>query len=317
MTITPFAVKVLSALAISLSLYFFRHSYYNLFYEINVLHITFITTISVCIKELISFLFEYIGDFKLKDYIGKPNSKSSIAGRKDILYILNKDGDDGNLGNNSLKRPSTFEGEDFHKKSRLDSSDDGGNHDNGSSNKPEDSGSGTQPSGSGTQPSGSGTQPSDGKSIADDLRNYQVDSDSGSSYDSSRLNYMKLHEINKSETGQNMIRTNDAVGDSIPQFEENVATMEDPKRIRQLQLMMSALKSVQEASPDTPLAESQISTLAVKIGICESRLSELEGQNADQSQDKGKGKAVEYRISESYSENENKSKDKGKGKANE
>jgi hypothetical protein len=101
----------------------------------NLFHIAFITTISVFFKEFIYFLIEYFEDLKLKDSIGKSNSKGSIA--KNIPSILNKD--------------------------------------DGSSNKPEDSGSGAQAS-------GSGTQPSDGKSIADDLGNYQYDSDSDFDY---------------------------------------------------------------------------------------------------------------------------------------
>jgi hypothetical protein len=81
----------------------------------NLFHIAFITTISVFFKEFIYFLIEYFEDLKLKDSIGKSNSKGSIA--KNIPSILNKD--------------------------------------DGSSNKPEDSGSGAQASGSGTQGSGS------------------------------------------------------------------------------------------------------------------------------------------------------------------
>jgi hypothetical protein len=119
----------LIALVVSFSLYFLKDSFHNIFNEINLLHIAFITTITVFLKEFIYFLFEYFEDFKLKDTIGKSNSKGSIA--KDIPSILNQD--------------------------------------NGSSNKPEDSGSASA-SGSGAQAeaSGSGTQPSEGQSIADD-----------------------------------------------------------------------------------------------------------------------------------------------------
>jgi len=103
-----------------------KDSFHNIFNEINLFHIAFITTISVFFKEFIYFLFEYFEDLKLKDSIGKSNSKGSIAENV----------------------PSTL------------------NHDNGSSNKPEDSGSGAQASGSGTQ--SSVAQGSEDKSIVDD-----------------------------------------------------------------------------------------------------------------------------------------------------
>jgi hypothetical protein len=103
-----------------------KDSFHNIFNEINLFHIAFITTISVFLKEFIYFLFQYFEDLNLKDSIGKSNSKGSIA---------------ENI-------PSIF------------------NHDNGSSNKPEDSGSGAQASGSGTQ--GSVAQGSEDKSILDD-----------------------------------------------------------------------------------------------------------------------------------------------------
>jgi len=102
-----------------------KDSFHNIFNEINLFHIAFITTISVFLKEFIYFLFQYFEDLELKDSIGKSNSKGNIA--KNI--------------------PSIF------------------NHDNGSSNKPEDSGSGVQASGSGTQGSVEG---SEDKSILDD-----------------------------------------------------------------------------------------------------------------------------------------------------
>lgn len=224
-----------------------KDSFHNIFNEINLLHIAFITTISVFFKEFIYFLFEYFEDFKLKDSIGKSNSQGSIA--KDIPSILN--------------------------------------HDNGSSNKPEDSGSGAQGS-------GSGTQASDGKSIADDWRNYQYDSDSDFDYD-----YWKQEDNSKpgsfkSETDEKVEDYNTGIGDDKAQFEAKIAKMEDSEAIRDLKKGLDTAKTMYELSPNVPAAKTQIPLLEEKIAICESRISDLETENTtDQSKDKGKGKAKE------------------------
>ena len=124
------AKKLLIALLVSLSLYFVKDYFQNLFNEINLLHILFFTSISVFLRELFSFLFEYFEEFKLRDSID--NCKS-------------------NLPKDNPSNPNKYKG------SSIVNQDKGPiilNHDEGSSSKPENSGSETKDSG--------------GKSIADD-----------------------------------------------------------------------------------------------------------------------------------------------------
>ena len=232
-----------------------KDSFHNIFNEINLFHIAFITTISVFFREFIYFLFEYFEDLKLKDSIGKSNSKGNIA--KNI--------------------PSIF------------------NHDNGSSNKPEDSGSG---SGSGAQASGSGTQGSvaqgsEDKSIVDDWRNYQYDSDSDFDYDYWKQQDNTESESLKSETNEKIEDHNTSIGDDKAHFEAKIAKMEDSEAIRDLKNTLSTAKVMYELSPDVPASKTQIPVLEEKIAMCESRISELEAENTNQSKDKGKGKANE------------------------
>lgn len=234
-----------------------KNSFHNIFNEINLFQIAFITTISVFFKEFIYFLFEYFEDLKLKDSIGKSNSKGSIA--KNIPSILNQD--------------------------------------NGSSNKPEDSGSGAQASGSGTQ--GSGSQGSEDKSIADDLRNYQYDSDSDSDRDYSYV-YEGWRQEAKIKPGSLKYETNEGVedhntflGDDKAQFEAKIAKMEDSGAIQSLKGTLRTAKILYELNPNVPASKPQIPVLEAKIAMCESRISELEAENTNQSKDKGKGKANE------------------------
>ena len=228
-----------------------KDSFHNIFNEINLFHIAFITTISVFLKEFIYFLFQYFEDLNLKDSIGKSNSKGSI-------------------GENI---PSIF------------------NHDNGSSNNPEDSGSGAQASGSGTQ--GSVAQGSEDKSILDDWRNYQYDSDSDFDYDYWKLQDNTKSESLKSETDEKIEDHNTSIGDDKAHFEAKIAKMEDSEAIRDLKDTLSTAKVMYELAPNVPASKTQIPVLEEKIAICESRISELEAENANQSKDKGKGKANE------------------------
>lgn len=228
-----------------------KDSFHNIFNEINLFHIAFITTISVFFKEFIYFLFEYFEDLKLKDSIGKSNSKGSIA--ENIPSILNQD--------------------------------------NGSSNKPEDSGSGAQASGSGTQ--GSVAQGSEDKSIVDDWRNYQYDSDSDFDYDYWKQQDNTKSESLKSETNEKVEDHNTSIGDDKAHFEAKIANMEDSEAIRDLKDTLSTAKQMYELSPNVPASKTQIPVLEEKIAICESRISELEAENTNQSKDKGKGKANE------------------------
>jgi hypothetical protein len=76
-----------------------KDSFQHFFNEINLIHIAFITTISVFIKEFVNFLFEYFGDFKLKDSIGKFN-KGNIT--EDIPSILNQDNGSSNKPEDSV-----------------------------------------------------------------------------------------------------------------------------------------------------------------------------------------------------------------------
>ena len=76
-----------------------KDSFHNIFNEINLFHIAFITTISVFLKEFIYFLLEYFEEFssgapaRLKDSIGKSNSQGNVA--KDIPSILNQADNNG------------------------------------------------------------------------------------------------------------------------------------------------------------------------------------------------------------------------------
>lgn len=230
-----------------------KDSFHNIFNEINLFHIAFITTISVFFKEFLYFLFEYFEDFKLKDSIGKSNSKGSIT--EDISSILN--------------------------------------YDNGSSNKPEDSGSGTQASGSGAEASGSGAQASgsEDKSIAEDWRNYQYDSDSDFDYDYWKQENDTKSQSFKSEINEKEEGYNTGIGDDKAQFESKVAKMEDSEAIRELKTVLSTAKQMYELSPNVPAAKTQIPLLEEKIAMCESRISDLEAENTNESKDKGKGKA--------------------------
>jgi len=67
--------------------------------------------------------------------------------------------------------------------------------------------------------------------------------------------------------------------------------MEDSEAIRDLKDTLSTAKVMYELSPNVPASKTQIPVLEEKIAICESRISELEAENANQSKDKGKGKA--------------------------
>ena len=80
--------KLFIALVVSLSLYFFKDFFHNIFNEISLFHIVFLTSVSVFFKEFLYCLFEYFEEFKLKDSIGKSN-KGNIP--KDIPSILNQD----------------------------------------------------------------------------------------------------------------------------------------------------------------------------------------------------------------------------------
>jgi hypothetical protein len=69
--------------------------------------------------------------------------------------------------------------------------------------------------------------------------------------------------------------------------------MEDSEAIRDLKNTLSTAKVMYELSPDVPASKTQIPVLEEKIAMCESRISELEAENTNQSKDKGKGKANE------------------------
>jgi hypothetical protein len=74
--------------------------------------------------------------------------------------------------------------------------------------------------------------------------------------------------------------------------------MNDSKAIQDLKSTVSLAREAYLANPGIPAGKTQIPVLEEKLGICDSRLSELEAENANQSKDKGKGKANESRFSE-------------------
>lgn len=115
--------KLLTALIVSLGLYFLKDILEGVFNNLEVLHITFITMISVCFKELVIFFYEYLEDYfqwKLKDtdsdvYIRRPvettfskleDNPDVVEGRKiDFPSVLTKDnnelsGSNGSSNNN-------------------------------------------------------------------------------------------------------------------------------------------------------------------------------------------------------------------------
>jgi len=291
-----------------------KDSFQHFFNEINLIHIAFITTISVFIKEFVNFLFEYFGDFKLKDSIGKFN-KGNIT--EDIPSILNQDNGSSNKPEDSVlaKKRNSEESSDEDvnpaKKRKSDNNyEDGGDNSEGVNSSGEDwsswakakmawakasgSGSGAQASGSGVQASGSGAQASGSQGIADDPRNYQY-SDSGSEknyhyYDSDDWKQEKNTRSPsfKSETDEKGGGLNDSIGDDKAVFESKVAQMENSEAIRDLKEGLSTAKQMYQHS-NVPAAKTQIAILEEKIAICESRISEIEAENMNQSKDKGKG----------------------------
>ena len=304
-----------------------KDSFQHFFNEINLIHIAFITTISVFIKEFVNFLFEYFGDFKLKDSIGKFN-KGNIT--EDIPSILNQDNGSSNKPEDSVlaKKRNSEESSDEDvnpaKKRKSDNNyEDGGDNSEGVNSSGEEdwsswakakmawakasgsgaqasgsgtqaSGSGAQASGSGVQASGSGAQASGSQGIADDPRNYQY-SDSGSEknyhyYDSDDWKQEKNTRSPsfKSETDEKGGGLNDSIGDDKAVFESKVAQMENSEAIRDLKEGLSTAKQMYQHS-NVPAAKTQIAILEEKIAICESRISEIEAENMNQSKDKGKG----------------------------
>ena len=275
----------------------------------NLFHIAFITTISVFFKEFIYFLIEYFEDLKLKDSIGKSNSKGSIA--KNIPSILNKDDGSSNKpedsgsgaqASGSGTQGSGSKGSEEHKSIlgdwrnyQYDSDSDSGAQASGSGTQY----SGAQASGSGTQDSGA--QGSEDKSIADDLRNYQYDSDSDSGsvrdysyfYESSTQEAKMKPGSLKYETNEGVEDHNTFLGESKAQFEAKVAKMENSESIQNIKATLRSAKLLYEINPNVPASKPQIPILEAKIAMCDSRISELEAENTNPSQDKGKGKANE------------------------
>jgi hypothetical protein len=79
--------------------------------------------------------------------------------------------------------------------------------------------------------------------------------------------------------------------------------MENSEAVRDLKTAVTTAKEAYLASPNVPASKTQLPILEEKIAICQSRLSELEGENDNQSKNKDKA------------ENDNQSKNKGKGRA--
>lgn len=138
--------------------------------------------------------------------------------------------------------------------------------------------------------SGSGTKGSGGKSIAEDWRNYQFDSDSDFDYGKNEDN--SKSESFKSETHEKEEAYSIAAADPKPVFEAKITKMEDLEAIQDLKNGLSSVKKMYESAPHIPAAKAQIPLLEEKIAMCESRMSHLETENMiDSSKDKGKGKA--------------------------
>jgi hypothetical protein len=97
----------------------------------------------------------------------------------------------------------------------------------------------------------------------------------------------------KYETNEGVEDHNTFLGESKAQFEAKVAKMENSESIQNIKATLRSAKLLYEINPNVPASKPQIPILEAKIAMCDSRISELEAENTNPSQDKGKGKANE------------------------
>ena len=218
-----------------------------MFNSINGLHITFITTISVFFKEFVYFLYDYFEHFKWKEDDSSFNLETYKC--EDTIKILNKDNESGESSNTE--------------------------------NKP------SEASGSGVRLETVTRYGSGGKSIGDDIRNYQIDSDSD--YDPADYDFYGEHGgdpyNSESEAENDKAGINRALVENISVFEENIKKTEDSESLKDLKKELNEFIDIYKCGT-SPLAKQEIAQIEKKIDICDNRISELEAE----SNSKGKGK---------------------------
>ena len=160
-------------------------------------------------------------------------------------------------------------------------------------NKDNESGESSNTENKPSEASGSGVQPessasgSGGKSIAEDLRNYQIDSDSD--YDPADYGFYGEHHgdpyNSESEAENDKAGINRALVENISVFEENIKKTEDSESLKDLKKELNEVIDIYK-SGTSPSAKQEIAQIEKKIDICDNRISELEAE----SNSKGKGK---------------------------
>ena len=156
-------------------------------------------------------------------------------------------------------------------------------------NKDNESGESSNTENKPSEASGSGVQPessasgSGGKSIGDDIRNYQIDSyfdpaDFDDEHHGDPYN-------SESEAENDKAGINRALVENISVFEENIKKTEDSESLKDLKKELNEVIDIYK-SGTSPLAKQEIAQIEKKIEICDNRISELEAE----SNSKGKGK---------------------------
>lgn len=193
-----------------LCLYLIKVIFHGIIDNLNYLHLTILTTVSVFIREILSIFVEYLEDLKLKD-----------------------------------------------------------NFDNKPFNPSENKG---EASSSSTGPSNSGKQPEHEKSIMDDPRNYQYDSDSESSQ--------------QYEWEEEYDETSYTMGANPEEFKGFLNEKNDIENIQNIKKNFEDAIEIYKTGVSLE-ADKQISYLQEKIETCDNKISQLETE----SKNKGKGKA--------------------------
>lgn len=158
-------------------------------------------------------------------------------------------------------------------------------------NKDNESGESSNTENKPSEASGSGVQPessaSGGKSVAEDLRNYQWDSDSD--FDPADYGFYGEHHgdpyNSELEAENDKAGINRALVENLPIFEENIQKTEDLESLKDLKKELNEVIDIYK-SGTSPSAKQEIAQIEKKIEICDNRISHLEAE----SKSKGKGK---------------------------
>jgi len=124
----------------------------------------------------------------------------------------------------------------------------------------------SEASGSGVQPESSYAYGSGGKSIAEDLRNYQIDSDSD--YDPADYGFSGEHHgdpyNSESEAENDKAGINRALVENIPVFEENIKKTEDSESLKDLKKELNEVIDIYK-SGTSPSAKQEIAQIEKKL----------------------------------------------------